>query len=103
MGVALWAICAETDEAAMRLSLSSRMQMLLLYRGQSIAVPTVEQAQRFLEEEGMPPETLPIGRRFITGSPTTVRNAVENLAGQYGAEEVFLVNLPHIDFRRPNE
>ncbi|MDQ6665282.1 MAG: LLM class flavin-dependent oxidoreductase [Acidobacteriota bacterium] len=95
VGVALWAICAETDEEALRLSLSSRMLMLLLYRGQSIAVPAVERAQRFLDEEGVPPETLPIGRRFITGSPGSVHTAIENLAGQYGAEEVFLVNIMH--------
>ncbi len=69
--------------------------MLLLYRGQSIAVPAVERAQRFMDEEGVPPETLPIGRRFITGSPETVRNAVDGLARRYGAEEVFLVNIMH--------
>ena len=49
--VASWAICAETDAEAERLSFSFRMMMTLLFRGQSIPVPTVERARRFLEDE----------------------------------------------------
>ena len=94
-GVAAWAICADTDDEAARLSLSFRMMMTLLFRGRSIQVPTVERAQRFMEEEGLKPGDVPVGRRIITGTPGRVREAIENLARDYEAEEVFIVNIMH--------
>jgi luciferase family oxidoreductase group 1 len=93
--LAAWAICAETDEEARELSLSARMMMTLLFRGRLIPVPTVERARQFLEEEKVPVEMLTAGRRFITGSPERVRASVESLARDYGAQEVFLVNILH--------
>jgi len=95
MSVAVWAICADTDAEALRLSFSARMMMTLLFRGRFIAVPTVEHAEEFLKEEGMPPDMLPVGRRIITGNPARVRAAIEAVAAEYGAEEVFVVNIIH--------
>jgi len=89
--VASWAICAETD----RLSLSFRMMMTMLFRGRSIQVPTVERAQRFLEEEKLLPQQVPVGRRIITGTPGRVREAIEAVARDYEAEEVLIVNILH--------
>jgi luciferase family oxidoreductase group 1 len=94
-GVAAWAICAETDAEAERLSLSFRMMMTMLFRGRSIPVPTVERAQRFLEEEGLSPDQVPVGRRIVTGTPGRVREAIEAVARDYEAEEVFIVNILH--------
>jgi len=93
--VAVWAICAETASEALRLSASSRMMMLHLYRGKLIPVPSVERALRYLEEEGVPMETLPPNRRLITGDPAKVRATIESVAAAYGAEEVFVVNIMH--------
>jgi luciferase family oxidoreductase group 1 len=93
--VACWAICAETDEEARRLAYSFRMMMTMLFRGQSIQVPTVEKAEAFLQSEGLPFETLPAGRRIITGTPGRVRAAIEEVAASYGADEVLLVNILH--------
>ncbi len=93
--VAAWVICAETDEEAQRLSLSARMMMTMLFRGRLIPVPTIERAEAFLNEEKVPLEMLTAGRRFITGSPEKVRAAVQVLAEDYGAAEVFLVNILH--------
>jgi len=93
--VASWAICAETDEEAERLSLSFRMMMTMLFRGRSIQVPTVEQAQRFLEEEKLLPHHVPAGRRIVTGTPGRVREAIEAIARDYQAEEVLIVNILH--------
>ncbi len=95
MAVAAWVICAETDAEAERLTLSARMMMALLHRGRLIPVPTVEHAERFLAQENVPLEMLAAGRRFITGSPKKVRASIEALAAEYGAEEVFLVNILH--------
>jgi luciferase family oxidoreductase group 1 len=91
--VAAWVICADSDDEAVRLSFSIRMMTLQLLRGRTIPVPSVETAERYLQAEGVPAETVPIGRRIITGSPAKVRRAVEAVAADYGAEEVLLVNI----------
>jgi luciferase family oxidoreductase group 1 len=95
VGVATWAICADTDEQAQRLASSMRMLMLMLYRGQLIPVPSVEKAEAFLANEGVAAETLPVGRRIIVGTPPKVRAMIEEVAADYKAEEVFVVNIMH--------
>ena len=67
--------------------------MLMLFRGEPIPVPSVEKAEAFLWKEGVPPEALPLHRRFIVGTPPQVREEIEAVAASYGAEEVFLVNI----------
>ena len=93
IAVCAWAICASTEAEAVRLSLSARMMMLLLFRGVLIPVPTVEKAEEFLAREGIAPQSLPIRRRIIAGDPQQVRAALESVAAEYGAEEVFVVNI----------
>lgn len=93
--VAAWVICAPTDEEAYGLSLSARMMMTLLHRGRLIPVPATERARQFLAQEQTSAELSGMRRRFITGSPETVRKAIEALAEDYGAQEVFLVNILH--------
>ena len=95
IAVAAWVICAETDEEAFRRTASLRMMSLQLLRGRPIPVPPIETALDFLSREGFPPETLPVGRRIIYGSPNTVRAKVLALADEYGAEEVLAVNILH--------
>jgi luciferase family oxidoreductase group 1 len=95
VAVATWAICADTEEEAQRLASSMRMLMLMLYRGQLIPVPSVEKALAFLAKEGVAAETLPVGRRIIVGAPPKVRSMIEEVAADYGAEEVFVVNIMH--------
>ena len=91
--VAVWAICADNKEEALRLSASGRMMLLHLYRGRLIPVPPVARAVAFLEQEGFPIGALPPNRRMITGEPAEVRAALESVAAEYGAEEVFVVNI----------
>jgi luciferase family oxidoreductase group 1 len=93
--VAAWSICADTDEEAERLASSMRMLMLMLYRGRLIPVPSVETALAFLAREGVAADTLPVGRRLIVGNPRKVRSMIEEVAADYGAEEVFVVNIMH--------
>jgi alkanesulfonate monooxygenase SsuD/methylene tetrahydromethanopterin reductase-like flavin-dependent oxidoreductase (luciferase family) len=100
VSVCVWAIAAETSEEALRLSASARMMMLLLFRGQLIQVPPVGKALEFLKHEGMAIDALPMRRRVITGDPQTVRRSIESVAGEYGAEEVFVVNIMHEHFAR---
>jgi luciferase family oxidoreductase group 1 len=93
--VAAWVICAETDADAQRLAASSRMTLRLLRRGQLIPVPPPEKALRYLESEGVASDGALPGRRGIIGSPATVRAGLDELAEQYGADEVMVVTITH--------
>ena len=89
--VATWALAADTEEEAWRLTASSRMAMSMLRRGRLIAVPPVEQALRFLESEGEP--VVGGSRRVTAGTPEQVRAGLETIAQQYGADEVIVVTI----------
>ena len=92
--VAAWAICAETDDEALRLSASMRMMMTLLHRGRLVPVPTVEKAQQFLAQERLSADTMPPGRRLITGTPERVHGALEDLSREYDKpNEILIVNI----------
>ena len=91
--VSVWVIAADTDDEAQRLASSSRMAMAMLRRGQLIAVPPVEKARRFLEQQGTPQGSQPAGRRAIIGAPAKVRAGIEEVADSYGAEEVIVVTI----------
>ena len=67
--VAVWAICAESDEEAERLSASHRMAMHLFLSGTLIPVPPVETALKFLAERPPAPPGLGRSRRRISGAP----------------------------------
>ena len=95
VGVAVWAVAADTDEEAFRLSLSVRMAITMLFRGTPIEVPTVERAEEFVRKEGVPVEMLAAGRRFISGNPANVKAQIEGIAHDYEADEVFLLNILH--------
>ena len=91
VAVAVWSICAETEEEAQRLAASNRMSFTLLRRGRLIPIPPPEKALRFLEEEGHKPS----GRRGVVGTPESVRAGIEVLAGSYGAEEAIVVTITY--------
>ena len=94
VAVAVSTICAETDEEADRLAASLRMAITLLHRGQLVQVPTVERAERWLAGQGLP-NAMPPGRRAVVGSPSTVRAGLEEVAAEYGAEELQIVTITH--------
>jgi luciferase family oxidoreductase group 1 len=93
--VAVWVLCAPTDEEAAFLSTSSRMSFTLLRRGELIPVPPPEKAVEFLQREGKPLNGARPGRRSIVGSPDKVRGEIESVAAEYGAEEVIVVTITH--------
>jgi len=89
--VCVWTICADSDEEAERLASSSRMSMSLLRQGKLIPIPPVERALAYLESRGRP--STPSGRRAVLGSPETVKTGLEQVASDYGAEEVIVVTI----------
>lgn len=96
--VAGWAICAETDAAAERHAASFRMMMTLLMQGAQgflPAVPPPEEALAWLANNQVRPNPMMPGRRMLLGSPDKVKKGIEDLAAEYGASEVMLVNIMH--------
>jgi len=94
--VAVWVICAGSDEEAQRLAASGRMTFTLLRRGELIAVPPPEKALEWLAGEEQAPRTPgPVGgkRRAVVGTPGAVRAELEDVAVKYGADEVIAVNI----------
>jgi luciferase family oxidoreductase group 1 len=98
ISAAVWAICAETTEEAQRLAASARMTFRLLRQGKLIPVPPPEKALRFLEQQdgGESPAPVPgRDRRAVIGDPDKVREGIEQVAREYGAEEVMVVTITY--------
>lgn len=93
--VAAWALCADTDEEAARLASSARMAFTLMRQGQLIRIPPVETALEFFTAEGRDTVAITNRRRWILGSPSTVRRDIEALAEEYGADEVMIVTITY--------
>jgi luciferase family oxidoreductase group 1 len=89
VAVCVAALCAETDDEALRLVAPWRAAFTALRQGRSVAIPSVEQAERFLEEHR------PIDRRVVVGSPETVRAGLEEVAAEYDADELMVVTITH--------
>jgi luciferase family oxidoreductase group 1 len=89
VSVGVVALCAETDREAERLAASHKMAFSLLRRGRLIKVPPVDEAVSYWESRGPTRSS----RRLILGSPATVRAGVEEVAADYGAEEVVILTI----------
>jgi alkanesulfonate monooxygenase SsuD/methylene tetrahydromethanopterin reductase-like flavin-dependent oxidoreductase (luciferase family) len=101
VSVGVIAICADTDEEAERLASSSRMMLSLLRQGRLIEIPPVGKAQRYLETRTRGNG----GRRAVIGSPDGVRAGLEQVADEYGADEllVLTITFDHAARRRSYE
>jgi alkanesulfonate monooxygenase SsuD/methylene tetrahydromethanopterin reductase-like flavin-dependent oxidoreductase (luciferase family) len=94
VSVGVLALCADTDEEAERLASSARMAFSLLRRGRLVPVPPVEAALRYLEGRPRRPDG-GRRRRAIVGSPAAVRAGLEEVAAEYGADELILLTITH--------
>jgi luciferase family oxidoreductase group 1 len=94
--VAVWVLCAPSDEEAQHLATSSRMTFTLLRRGELIPVPPPERAAEFLRREGkLDGAGGQPRRRGVIGSPRTVRAGLESVVEDYQADEVIAVTITH--------
>ena len=89
--------CAPTDEAAARLRATTQARHQRLRRGE-LGGPPLESVEAAIDELGGVPEptTLPLEPgewpRAVSGSPETVRDIFETMAGQTGAVGVVVQN-----------
>lgn len=93
--VAVWVICADSDEEAQRIAASGRMTFTLLRQGRLIAVPPPERAERFLAAQQAAGEGSGPRRRAVVGSPETVRAQLQEVIAAYRAEEAIAVCITY--------
>lgn len=91
--VAVWALCADTDEEAVALASSSRMAFAHFLSGTPIPVPPVETALAFLDQNAHLLDAIIQRRRAIVGNPMLVKAKLEQVATEYGADEVMVVTI----------
>lgn len=87
---AVWTIAAPTADEAERLAAPARMMFAHLVQGTPIPVPPVEVALAWLEAN---PHANRRHRRTVLGTPMQVRNGLDEVAAEYGADELMLVNI----------
>jgi luciferase family oxidoreductase group 1 len=99
--VAIFLVCAETDEEANQLASSLDLSLVMLENGQKQnGIPTLEMAQSYPYTPWELSRVRENRKRMIVGSPTTVKKQIEALANAYGTEEVMVsTNIPNFELR----
>ncbi len=89
---AVWTIAAPSAAEAERLASSSAMMFAHLVTGRLIPVPSVETALAWTAAH---PQATRRQRRMVLGAPGEVARQLRAVAGEYGADELMLVNILH--------
>ena len=97
VAVCVSAICTGSDEEAALQAASVQMSMARARVDAPIPVPPPDVAVRFLEEQEAEPgaEGATPRRRAVLGSPETVKSGLEEIAAEYGAQEVMVVTITY--------
>lgn len=94
--VAIFVVCAETDEEADRIASSLDLSLLMIANGQKAdGTPTIEMAQSYPYSPIERTHVRENRKRMIVGSPATVKDRIEALASAYDTEEVIAVTITH--------
>ena len=71
------------------------MAFTLMLQGQLMPIPPVEVALRFFAEQGPSTSSITRRRRWILGSPDSVRRDLDALVEEYQADELMIVTITH--------
>jgi luciferase family oxidoreductase group 1 len=93
--VAVFAICAETEAEAERLSRSRDLFIVRLYTGRPGPYPSVDEAERYPYTARELAIVEHARRRTVAGTPEQVRERLVALAGEYGTDELVVVTITH--------
>ncbi|PCH59125.1 MAG: hypothetical protein COC19_07580 [SAR86 cluster bacterium] len=91
----LFAICADTQEQALELSLSRDLWYIRLLRGNPGPVPTVEEALDFPYSEGERQAIEASRGKRAVGTPAQVKAKILELAETFKADEIMLITITH--------
>jgi len=95
---AIWAVCAETEEAARRLQRSRELALVRLYTGRYGPFPSVEEAESFPYTARDLAIIEHARGRTVAGTPDTVCAQLEAMARAYAVDELVIVTITH-DFK----
>lgn len=94
--VAIFVICADTDDEADRIASSLDLSLLMLDQGQmSQGTPSIEHAQSYSYSPFEFARVRENRKRMIVGSPRTVKERIEALANAYGVKEIIVVTITY--------
>ena len=97
--VAVFAVCADTEAEAERLSRSRDLFIVRLYTGRFGPFPSVEEAEAYPYSAPELAIVAEARRRTVSGTPDAVKRELEALAEAYGVEELIVVTITH-DFKK---
>ncbi len=93
VNIAVFCLCAETEEKAERLMKSRDLSFLRMRRGMTAPVPTLAEAEAFDYSE-LDRRIIAMGRRrVIAGTPRQVKTALTALAQSHGVDECVIVTI----------
>lgn len=90
------AICAETNEQAEEVALSSLVWSLLKDKGEGLhGVPSIQEAKRYVPNETEKARLKEMKQNMIIGNPQTVREKLYELQTLYEVDEIMIVTITH--------
>jgi luciferase family oxidoreductase group 1 len=98
VSVAVFTVCAESEDEAERLCATRNLWVMQLLRNQAGPFPSPEEALAYPYTQEDRVLIRGIASRGITGTPTQVKLGLERLAADYGAEEVIALTITY-DFQ----
>jgi luciferase family oxidoreductase group 1 len=96
--VAVFAVCAATEDEARRLARSRDLFIVRLYTGRPAPYPSVEEAERYPYNAQELAIAQHAARRSVVGTPEQVRERLLGMVADYQADELIVVTITH-DFK----
>jgi luciferase family oxidoreductase group 1 len=93
--VAVFVVCADTEEEALRLAKSRELFIVRLYTGRTGPYPSVEEAEVYPFTSRELAILAHARRRTIAGAPEQVRERLLHVAAEYGVDELVVVTITH--------
>ena len=93
--IALGVICADSEDEAKRLRLSSRLMRRRLRQGIILPIPSPEDAYAELGNRDEAPEEGAEWPRYTYGTPAQVREKLSRIAEQLGLDEIMALTVVH--------
>ncbi|QDA61534.1 LLM class flavin-dependent oxidoreductase [Hymenobacter jejuensis] len=93
--VAIFVLCADTEEKARQLEDTMAMQMLRLERGERINIPPYTALTSFGLSPAEHDRLVYHRQRMVSGTPEQVKAKLTQLAAQYGVDEVVAVTITY--------
>lgn len=93
--VAVFVLCAETEQKAQELQAVMDLQLLRIGRGLSLGFPPYEDVAGHAYSPEEMAQVHHNRRRMIVGTPDTVKRQMLEMAAQYGVDELVVVTITH--------